>query len=435
MDNLRFCVEHGIHAVVGTTGFDDERLAHGARLAGRRARRRRPRRAQLRDRRGADDAVRRAGGPVLRVGRDRRAAPPGQGRRARAAPRAVRPSWSPRPRRDAGLGPMPDATATALRRRPRRRRRRRAACTRCGPRGLVAHQEVLLGDDGGDADDPARLLRPRVVHAGRAARRPRGRVAARAHRRPGAPARGPYPRRGPLLRRPPARPAAAQHRPGGGDAARRRPDRLSHRLLLRARLPAGQHRPGRSGSAGSGTWTTSHHFTLVCADFAQLGQLVQLDNAAFRAIKAATPGPYTFILPATREVPQAAGAPEEEDGGRADPGPPGRPGAAARARRAAAVQHPAAARRRGADDRRLADQGGARPPVDAVVDAGDCGTEPTTVVDWSEGFPEVVRVGAGDPAGSSSGQPTRAQVPAISALRARTIASTMRCRRGRCSVM
>ena len=50
-----------------------------------------------------------------------------------------------------------------------------------------------------------------------------------------------------------------------------------------------------------------HHFTLVCADFAQLGQLVQLDNAAFRAIKAATPGPYTFILPATREVPQAAG--------------------------------------------------------------------------------------------------------------------------------
>src|SRR6186997_3204041 len=47
-----------------------------------------------------------------------------------------------------------------------------------------------------------------------------------------------------------------------------------------------------------------HHFTLMCADFAQLGQLVQLDNAAFRAIKAATPGPYTFILPATKEVPR-----------------------------------------------------------------------------------------------------------------------------------
>src|SRR5659263_343784 len=50
-----------------------------------------------------------------------------------------------------------------------------------------------------------------------------------------------------------------------------------------------------------------HHFTLVCADFAQLGQLVHLDNAAFRAIKAATPGPYTFILPATQEVPRPGG--------------------------------------------------------------------------------------------------------------------------------
>mgnify|MGYP000846112128 FL=1 len=47
-----------------------------------------------------------------------------------------------------------------------------------------------------------------------------------------------------------------------------------------------------------------HHFTLVCRDFAQLGQLVHLSNSAFRAIKAATPGPYTFILPATAEVPK-----------------------------------------------------------------------------------------------------------------------------------
>ena len=47
-----------------------------------------------------------------------------------------------------------------------------------------------------------------------------------------------------------------------------------------------------------------HHFTLVCADFAQLGQLVHIDNSVFRAIKAATPGPYTFILPGTKEVPR-----------------------------------------------------------------------------------------------------------------------------------
>src|SRR5215217_9577096 len=47
-----------------------------------------------------------------------------------------------------------------------------------------------------------------------------------------------------------------------------------------------------------------HHFTLVCRDFAQLGQFVQVGNAVFRAIKASTPGSYTFILPATKEVPR-----------------------------------------------------------------------------------------------------------------------------------
>src|SRR6204780_3021212 len=47
-----------------------------------------------------------------------------------------------------------------------------------------------------------------------------------------------------------------------------------------------------------------HHLTLMCQDFAQLGQFVQIPNSVFRAIKAATPGSYTFILPATKEVPR-----------------------------------------------------------------------------------------------------------------------------------
>ena len=47
-----------------------------------------------------------------------------------------------------------------------------------------------------------------------------------------------------------------------------------------------------------------HHFTLVCADFNQLGRFVHLDNVIFRALKASTPGQYTFIVPATREVPR-----------------------------------------------------------------------------------------------------------------------------------
>jgi len=141
-----------------------------------------------------------------------------------------------------------------------------------------------------------------------------------------------------------------------------------------------------------------HHLTLVCADFAQLGQLVQLDNAAYRAIKASTPGPYTFILPATKEVPRRLAHPKKRTVGVRIP------------------DHPVALallRERGepllSSTLLLPD---AEEPmtdgwqikeeldqvIDAVVDAGDCGTEPTTVVDWSNGYPEVVRVGAGDPA-------------------------------------
>ena len=47
-----------------------------------------------------------------------------------------------------------------------------------------------------------------------------------------------------------------------------------------------------------------HHFTLVCRDFAQLGQFVHVSNTVFRLIKASIPGSYTFILPATKEVPR-----------------------------------------------------------------------------------------------------------------------------------
>src|SRR3954468_24264328 len=49
---------------------------------------------------------------------------------------------------------------------------------------------------------------------------------------------------------------------------------------------------------------SDHHFTLVCRDFAQFGQFVHVSNALFRSVKAATPGGYTFILPATKEVPR-----------------------------------------------------------------------------------------------------------------------------------
>jgi tRNA threonylcarbamoyl adenosine modification protein (Sua5/YciO/YrdC/YwlC family) len=140
-----------------------------------------------------------------------------------------------------------------------------------------------------------------------------------------------------------------------------------------------------------------HRFTLVCADFAQLGQLVQLDNSAFRAIKAATPGPYTFILPATSEVPKRlAHAKKRTIGVRI----PNHPVAMAILRE---LGEPLLSSTllmpghewpmvEGWQIKEELDQ-----VLDAVVDAGDCGTEPTTVVDWTEGAPEVVRMGAGDP--------------------------------------
>jgi len=141
-----------------------------------------------------------------------------------------------------------------------------------------------------------------------------------------------------------------------------------------------------------------HHFTLVCADFAQLGHLVRLDNSAFRAIKAVTPGPYTFILPATQEVPRRLAHPKKKTVGVRIPD-------------SRVVQ--AILRELGEPllSSTLILPGESAPMtdgwqvkeeldhvVDVVVDAGEVLAEPTTVVDWSAGFPDVVRVGAGDPA-------------------------------------
>ena len=140
-----------------------------------------------------------------------------------------------------------------------------------------------------------------------------------------------------------------------------------------------------------------HHFTLVCSDFAQLGQLVHLDNSAFRAIKASTPGPYTFILLATPEVPKRlAHAKKRSVGVRI----PNHPVAQAILRELGEPLLSSTLLLPGAEwpmveGWQIKEE--LDSVLDAVVDAGDCGTEPTTVVDWTEGAPEVVRVGAGDP--------------------------------------
>lgn len=140
-----------------------------------------------------------------------------------------------------------------------------------------------------------------------------------------------------------------------------------------------------------------HHFTLVCRDFAQLGQFVQFSNSVFRLVKASTPGGYTFILPATPEVPRRLLHPRKRTVG-------------VRVPRHTVAQALLAELGEPLLSSTLLLPGQDEPMtqgweikerldhvLDAVIDAGDCGTEPTTVVDLAQPEPEILRRGAGDP--------------------------------------
>jgi tRNA threonylcarbamoyl adenosine modification protein (Sua5/YciO/YrdC/YwlC family) len=140
-----------------------------------------------------------------------------------------------------------------------------------------------------------------------------------------------------------------------------------------------------------------HHFTLMCRDFAQLGQFVQVNNAIFRSVKAATPGSYTFILPATREVPRRLLHPKKKTVGvripdhlvaqalLAELGEP----LLSSTLLLPGEQEPMT---QGWEIKERLDH-----VLDAVIDSGECGTEPTTVIDFSQAEPEILRRGAGDP--------------------------------------
>ncbi|MDQ0964089.1 tRNA threonylcarbamoyl adenosine modification protein (Sua5/YciO/YrdC/YwlC family) [Streptomyces sp. B4I13] len=139
-----------------------------------------------------------------------------------------------------------------------------------------------------------------------------------------------------------------------------------------------------------------HHFTLVCQDFAQLGQFVRVDKDVFRAIKASTPGSYTFILPATKEVPRMLQHPKKKTVGVRIPDH-------------VVTQALLAELGEPLLSSTLLLPGEDEPMtqgweikdrldhvVDGVLDSGECGTEPTTVIDFSEGEAQIVRYGAGD---------------------------------------
>ncbi|MBN9097595.1 MULTISPECIES: L-threonylcarbamoyladenylate synthase [unclassified Pseudonocardia] len=139
-----------------------------------------------------------------------------------------------------------------------------------------------------------------------------------------------------------------------------------------------------------------HHFTLVCRDFAQLGQFVKVDNSVFRLVKASTPGRYTFILPATKEVPRQLLHPRKKTVGVRIP-----EHVVAQALLTELGEPILSSTLLLPDHEEPLTQGWEIKEeldnaVDAVIDSGDCGVEPTTVVDLSGDEPEIIRYGAGD---------------------------------------
>ncbi|MGI9225293.1 MAG: L-threonylcarbamoyladenylate synthase [Woeseiaceae bacterium] len=142
-----------------------------------------------------------------------------------------------------------------------------------------------------------------------------------------------------------------------------------------------------------------HNFTLVCSDLSEISTYARVDNWAFRMIKSMTPGPYTFILPATREVPKRLQNPKRRTIGLRVPDH-----TLVRAV-LEALDEPimSSTLTLPGDDRPLTDpleiEERIGHQVDLIIDAGPAGIEPTSVIDLSSGAVEVLRVGRGDLSG------------------------------------
>ncbi len=139
-----------------------------------------------------------------------------------------------------------------------------------------------------------------------------------------------------------------------------------------------------------------HHFTLVCNDLSEIGSYAKVDNSAYRLMKTLTPGPYTFLLKATSEVPRRLMNPKRKTIGvrvpdniivqalLAELGQPIMSSTLILPGEQIALDDAEEIREKFQHD------------VDLVIDGGPCGTEPTTVINLIDGTPEVLRYGKGD---------------------------------------
>ena len=141
-----------------------------------------------------------------------------------------------------------------------------------------------------------------------------------------------------------------------------------------------------------------HHLTLLCRDLSELANYARVDNRQYRLIKSATPGPYTFILEASKEVPRRVSHPQRKTIG-------------VRVPHHRALQELLALHDGPLLGTTLITRGETEPmndaleirarlehQIEAVIAAGACAQEPTTVVDLTGGEPVLIRQGRGDAA-------------------------------------
>ncbi len=139
-----------------------------------------------------------------------------------------------------------------------------------------------------------------------------------------------------------------------------------------------------------------HNFTLVCEDLSSLASYARVNNAAYRILKAYTPGPYTFILKATPEVPRRLMHPKRKTIGLRVPDHK----VAQALLKAVGEPIMSTSLILPGEESQLSDPHEIRlkvgKQVDLIIDSGPCGLDPTTMIDLVEGIPLVVREGKGD---------------------------------------